>query len=81
LIIIILLASTGTYWCCTQNKDAWVIFDLKHQYNISGMRIIGWYKKYLTKKTKMIVSDFLVIINQHQKMVILMYQMLLMALG
>ncbi|CAF5129386.1 unnamed protein product, partial [Rotaria magnacalcarata] len=33
--------TSGSYWCCRQNKDAWVIFDLKHQYNISGVRIIG----------------------------------------
>jgi hypothetical protein len=39
---IYLLASSGTYWTSTQNRDAWVIFDLKHQYNISGIRILGW---------------------------------------
>ncbi len=39
--LFLLLATSGTFWCSTQNKDAWVIFDLKHPYNISGMRIIG----------------------------------------
>ncbi|CAF1081799.1 unnamed protein product [Rotaria sordida] len=33
--------SSGSYWCSIQNRGAWVIFDLKHQHNISGMRIIG----------------------------------------
>ncbi len=27
-----------------------MIFDLKHQYNISGMRIIGWYKIIVSEK-------------------------------
>ncbi|CAF3717650.1 unnamed protein product [Rotaria sp. Silwood1] len=33
--------TSGSFWCCTLNRGAWVIFDLKHQYHISGMRIIG----------------------------------------
>ncbi|CAF4544182.1 unnamed protein product [Rotaria sp. Silwood1] len=33
--------STEAYWRCTQSKNAWIIFDLKHEYNITGMRIIG----------------------------------------
>ena len=37
------LASNGTFWRCTQNRDAFAIFDLKHQYNISGVRLIGRY--------------------------------------
>ena len=37
-----ILVSTGTFWSCALNRDAFVIFDLKHQFNISGIRIIGW---------------------------------------
>ncbi|CAF2772833.1 unnamed protein product [Rotaria sp. Silwood2] len=33
--------SNDTYWHCTESKNAWIIFDLKHEYNITGMRIIG----------------------------------------
>ncbi|CAF2827857.1 unnamed protein product [Rotaria sp. Silwood2] len=49
--------SSGSYWCCTQNKGAWVIFDLKHQYNISGMRIIGSDNQSTPKSGRIDVSN------------------------
>ncbi|CAF1426534.1 unnamed protein product [Adineta steineri] len=49
--------SNGTFWCCTQNKDAWVIFDLKHQFNISGMRIIGCENQSTPKTGHIDVSN------------------------
>lgn len=33
--------SPETCWRCTQSSNAWVIFDLKHEYIITGIRIIG----------------------------------------
>lgn len=33
--------TTDTVWCSTQSRGAWVIFDFKHQYNLTGIRIIG----------------------------------------
>jgi hypothetical protein len=49
--------SSGTFWCSTQNKDAWVIFDLKHQHNISGMRIIGCDNQSTPKNGHIDVSN------------------------
>ncbi|CAF0885690.1 unnamed protein product [Adineta ricciae] len=50
-------ASSGTYWCSTQPRDAWVVFDLKHQFNISGMRVIGCENQSTPKSGHLDVSN------------------------
>ncbi|CAF0747035.1 unnamed protein product [Didymodactylos carnosus] len=49
--------SNGTYWACPQPKDAWVIFDLKHQYNINGLRLIGCDNASTPKEGRIDVSN------------------------
>jgi len=49
--------SSGTFWSCAVTKDAFVIFDLKHQYNISGTRIIGCENQSTPKSGRIDVSN------------------------
>ncbi|CAF0833713.1 unnamed protein product [Rotaria sordida] len=49
--------SNDTYWCCTQSNNAWVIFDLKHEYNLTGMRIIGCEHRSTPRSGRLDVSN------------------------
>ncbi|CAF4466895.1 unnamed protein product [Rotaria socialis] len=49
--------SPETYWTCLLARNGWVAFDLKHEYSINGIRIIGCENQSAPRNGRIDVSN------------------------
>ncbi|CAF4791570.1 unnamed protein product, partial [Rotaria socialis] len=70
--------SPETYWTCLLARNGWVVFDLKHEYSINGIRIIGCENQSAPRNGRIDVSnsfnghwlkiiDFICVLSQGNK--------------
>ncbi|CAF4114841.1 unnamed protein product [Rotaria magnacalcarata] len=49
--------SPETYWTCLLARNGWVVFDLKHEYSINGIRIVGCENQSAPRNGRIDVSN------------------------